>query len=168
MCLVLTGIHAYLGVHVLAREVVFVDIAMALIATFRLPDEKISLADRICANLAFGELPHAKPETVWAASGTGEKCAACGLSISAADVECDVDLAGGIASIRLHRDCLVVWDEHREDPPPIAKTSRKRFDYKPSTTSRRSRRAALLLAPVRCLRARRSWKRSRPARRARA
>lgn len=32
MCLILTGIHAYLGVHVLAREVVFVDIAMAQIA----------------------------------------------------------------------------------------------------------------------------------------
>src|SRR5262249_32098743 len=32
MCLVLTGIHAYLGVHVLAREVVFVDIAVAQIA----------------------------------------------------------------------------------------------------------------------------------------
>src|SRR5256886_5628056 len=32
MCLVLTGIHAYLGVHVLAREVIFVDIAMAQIA----------------------------------------------------------------------------------------------------------------------------------------
>jgi zinc/manganese transport system permease protein len=32
MCLVLTGIHAYLGVHVLAREVVFVDIALAQIA----------------------------------------------------------------------------------------------------------------------------------------
>src|SRR6185436_17482738 len=32
MCLVLTGTHAYLGVHVLAREVVFVDIAMAQIA----------------------------------------------------------------------------------------------------------------------------------------
>jgi zinc/manganese transport system permease protein len=30
--LILTGIHAYLGVHVLAREVVFVDIAMAQIA----------------------------------------------------------------------------------------------------------------------------------------
>ena len=29
MCLVLTGIHAYLGIHVLAREVVFVDIALA-------------------------------------------------------------------------------------------------------------------------------------------
>ncbi|MGH7346570.1 MAG: metal ABC transporter permease, partial [Candidatus Rokuibacteriota bacterium] len=32
MCLVLAGIHAYLGVHVLAREVVFVDIALAQIA----------------------------------------------------------------------------------------------------------------------------------------
>ena len=32
ICLVLTGIHAYLGVHVLAREVVFVDIALAQIA----------------------------------------------------------------------------------------------------------------------------------------
>jgi zinc/manganese transport system permease protein len=32
MCLVLTGIHAYLGVHVIAREVIFVDIALAQIA----------------------------------------------------------------------------------------------------------------------------------------
>ena len=32
MCLVLTGIHAYLGIHVLSREVVFVDIALAQIA----------------------------------------------------------------------------------------------------------------------------------------
>jgi len=32
MCLVLTGIHAYLGFHVIALEVVFVDIALAQIA----------------------------------------------------------------------------------------------------------------------------------------
>ena len=32
MCLVFTGIHAYLGIHVIAREVIFVDIAMAQIA----------------------------------------------------------------------------------------------------------------------------------------
>jgi zinc/manganese transport system permease protein len=32
MCLVLTGIHAYLGIHVVTREVIFVDIAMAQIA----------------------------------------------------------------------------------------------------------------------------------------
>lgn len=32
MCLVLTGIHAYLGIHVVMREVIFVDIALAQIA----------------------------------------------------------------------------------------------------------------------------------------
>ncbi|MCI0585272.1 MAG: metal ABC transporter permease [Planctomycetes bacterium] len=31
-CLVLTGIHVYLGIHVLARKVIFVDIALAQIA----------------------------------------------------------------------------------------------------------------------------------------
>ncbi len=31
-CLILTGIHAYLGIHVLARGVIFVDIALAQIA----------------------------------------------------------------------------------------------------------------------------------------
>src|ERR1700675_2668901 len=33
MCLVLTGIHAYPGLHVIAREVIFVDIALAQIAS---------------------------------------------------------------------------------------------------------------------------------------
>ncbi|MBI1734635.1 MAG: metal ABC transporter permease [Candidatus Rokubacteria bacterium] len=32
MCLVLTGIHVYLGIHVIARGIVFVDIALAQIA----------------------------------------------------------------------------------------------------------------------------------------
>jgi zinc/manganese transport system permease protein len=32
ICLVLTGIHGYLGIHVLARQVIFVDLAMAQIA----------------------------------------------------------------------------------------------------------------------------------------
>ena len=32
MCLVLTGIHAYMGLHVIAREVIVVDIALAQIA----------------------------------------------------------------------------------------------------------------------------------------
>ena len=31
-CLVLTGIHFYLGVHVIARKVIFVDLALAQIA----------------------------------------------------------------------------------------------------------------------------------------
>ena len=32
MCLVLTGIHGYLGIHVLKRKVIFVDLAMAQVA----------------------------------------------------------------------------------------------------------------------------------------
>ena len=31
-CLILVGIHAYLGLHVLAREVIFVDLSLAQIA----------------------------------------------------------------------------------------------------------------------------------------
>ena len=33
-CVVLTGIHAYLGIHVIEREVIFVDLALAQIAAF--------------------------------------------------------------------------------------------------------------------------------------
>ena len=33
-CLILTGIHAYLGLHVIKREVIFVDLALAQIAAF--------------------------------------------------------------------------------------------------------------------------------------
>jgi len=33
-CLLLTGIHAYLGLHVIEREVIFVDLALAQIAAF--------------------------------------------------------------------------------------------------------------------------------------
>ncbi len=32
VCLVLMGIHTYLGVHVLARQVIFVDLALAQVA----------------------------------------------------------------------------------------------------------------------------------------
>lgn len=32
VCLILTGIHAYLGIHVIEREVIFVDLALAQIA----------------------------------------------------------------------------------------------------------------------------------------
>ncbi|MDO8519823.1 MAG: metal ABC transporter permease, partial [Deltaproteobacteria bacterium] len=31
-CLVLTGIHTYLGIHVITRGIIFVDIALAQIA----------------------------------------------------------------------------------------------------------------------------------------
>src|SRR5687768_5566196 len=35
-CLVLAGIHCYLGIHVLMREVIFVDLALAQIAALGL------------------------------------------------------------------------------------------------------------------------------------
>src|SRR5262245_38801179 len=35
-CLILTGIHAYLGLHVLARGVIFVDLALAQVAALGL------------------------------------------------------------------------------------------------------------------------------------
>ena len=34
MCLVLSGIHVYLGMHILAREVIFVDLSLAQLAIF--------------------------------------------------------------------------------------------------------------------------------------
>src|SRR6185312_5545301 len=34
MCLVLAGIHCYLGLHVLARGVIFVDLSLAQVAGF--------------------------------------------------------------------------------------------------------------------------------------
>jgi zinc/manganese transport system permease protein len=53
-CLILTGIHAYLGMHVLAREVIFVDIALAQIA---------SLGTAIASYR--GIEPHTFPAYVW-------------------------------------------------------------------------------------------------------
>ena len=34
VCLILTGIHCYLGLHVVTRGVIFVDLALAQIAAF--------------------------------------------------------------------------------------------------------------------------------------
>src|SRR6185437_1493417 len=34
MCLILVGIHCYLGLHVLARGVIFVDLSLAQVAAF--------------------------------------------------------------------------------------------------------------------------------------
>lgn len=56
-CLILTGIHAYLGMHVLAREVIFVDIALAQIA---------SLGTAIASYR--GIEPHTTPSYFWSLS----------------------------------------------------------------------------------------------------
>src|SRR5258708_8998200 len=61
MCLVLTGIHAYLGFHVIAREVVFVDIALAQIAALGPPaasvvGDQLETWESYAAGLGFAVL----------------------------------------------------------------------------------------------------------------
>ena len=53
MCLVLTGIHAYLGLHVIAREVVFVDIALAQIAALGATDPVVQSGRRKLSSILF-------------------------------------------------------------------------------------------------------------------
>lgn len=69
----------------------------------------------IRAKLTSGELSSAKPEKVWAGEGTGQPCAACGLTITANDVEVEVDFPGAPAAMRLHRGCITMWDQLRHD-----------------------------------------------------
>ena len=57
-CLVLTGIHAYLGVHVIERGVIFVDLALAQIA---------ALGATIA--LLVGNFPNGSPQAYWLSLG---------------------------------------------------------------------------------------------------
>ena len=58
-CLVLTGIHAYLGLHVLARGVIFVDLALAQMAALGLT-----------AGLLAGHAPQSDAAYAWALAFT--------------------------------------------------------------------------------------------------
>jgi hypothetical protein len=64
------------------------------------------------AKLASHELPSAKPERVWAGTGTGQLCAACGAPIAATDVEYEVEFRA--RSLWFHHGCLITWDRERE------------------------------------------------------
>lgn len=52
-CIVLTGIHAYLGLHVIEREVIFVDLALAQIAALG------------CASALVAGFEHDGPQAYW-------------------------------------------------------------------------------------------------------
>jgi zinc/manganese transport system permease protein len=58
-CLVLTGIHAYLGLHVLARGVIFVDLALAQVAALG-----------VTAGLLAGHAPQSDAAYAWALAFT--------------------------------------------------------------------------------------------------
>jgi hypothetical protein len=73
----------------------------------------------IRAKLASEELPSAKAQQVWASKGMGQPCTACGNVIPAHDVEYEVDLPSARAAMRLHRRCIMIWDQIvRNEAPP--------------------------------------------------
>jgi hypothetical protein len=75
-------------------------------------DAAQDIAAAIRAKLASGELPSAKPEKVWAGTGTGQLCAACGARIAATDVEYEVEFRA--RSLWFHHGCLIIWDREHE------------------------------------------------------
>ena len=81
-------------------------------------DAAQDLEATIRAKLASGELPSAKPDKVWAGKGTGQPCSACGAPIAADDIEYEVVFLRAEAAMRLHRNCLAIWDQQRTDLPP--------------------------------------------------
>jgi hypothetical protein len=62
----------------------------------------------IPAKLARGLLPNGKPLKMWAGIGSGHPCDGCGRSITATDLEYELDFADG-RRIRLHRECSAIW-----------------------------------------------------------
>ncbi|HEY7363319.1 MAG TPA: metal ABC transporter permease [Methylomirabilota bacterium] len=74
-CLVLTGIHAYLGLHVLARGVIFVDLALAQVAALGMT-----------AGLLAGHAPQSDAAYGWALVFTGGGAALFALTRERRDV----------------------------------------------------------------------------------
>jgi len=53
------------------------------------------------SKIAAGILPTEKPDKMWAGKGTGQTCDACGLTVTADDIEHETDLPGG-RTLRFH------------------------------------------------------------------
>ena len=70
--------------------------------------EESAIRARVRAMVQTGEIPCDEPAEMWGGSGTGHRCAACGLAIPATDKELEVELASG-QMIRLHPTYYVVW-----------------------------------------------------------
>ena len=69
--------------------------------------------------LTAGTVPRDKPAKIWAGNGTDKRCAICGVTMRAADVEYEIEFASG-TSVMLDRDCHALWDEYRMGPEPVA------------------------------------------------
>ena len=56
-CLVIVAIHSYLGLHVIAREVIFVDLSLAQIAAFGATLSILMPARRVASRRGWQQRP---------------------------------------------------------------------------------------------------------------
>jgi hypothetical protein len=75
-----------------------------------MPDEKISLADRIRDKLDARRLPRVLPEKMWSGYGHGSRCDGCGQPIRPAQIEYQFERD---EMFRLHIGCLGMWVAER-------------------------------------------------------
>ena len=59
-----------------------------------------------------GSLPRDRTIELWHAPGFGQTCDGCGLAITTTDWMCLI-CADDWRTIRLHEECLVLWQEER-------------------------------------------------------
>jgi hypothetical protein len=64
--------------------------------------------DLIPDKLTRGLLPTVKPLKTFAGLGNGRPCDGCGRSITATDLEYELEFADE-RIVRLHKDCLAIW-----------------------------------------------------------
>jgi hypothetical protein len=66
----------------------------------------------IQAKVAAGLLPRDRPKRVWVGRGSGKSCDGCEQAITRQHREVEFD-PDGSATIRLHYDCMQLWDVER-------------------------------------------------------
>lgn len=74
--------------------------------------QQSDLTAAIRAKVASGLLPREAPVKFWAGYGSGKICDACGLAISLAGIEHEVDMADR-RTFRFHAACLGLWHQER-------------------------------------------------------
>lgn len=70
-----------------------------------------------------GELPRLNPERVWVHAGTWERCALCGVAITEAETEYELQFTlrfgfgrSELVSFWLHAACYATWLDERAKP----------------------------------------------------
>ena len=75
--------------------------------------EGAELRALILRKLEDGTLPCDRPREIFARSGRGDRCDACGESIHPLQVEYEFDSPGHRHTVRLHLECAGLWEAFR-------------------------------------------------------